>query len=186
MNQIKENGFINYFGLQRFGSFTIKSHQIGVQVIMENWEEVIRLLVKSSANKSDESRKEEIIKLAFEDNEPLIALKKCQFRDRIERVVLESLVKHENGYLNAYQSISRNTRMIYVHAYQSYIWNKIVSHRLQKYGNEVLVGDIILSSDDDEVTGEDTKVEFVTEENKDKYTIRDIVFPLVGKSIELP
>lgn len=33
---------------------------------------------------------------------------------------------------------------MYVHSYQSYIWNMMVSKRIQRYGIRVVTGDLIL------------------------------------------
>jgi tRNA(Glu) U13 pseudouridine synthase TruD len=38
-------------------------------------------------------------------------------KDRLEKTVLMSLKGSPNGYYNAFVSISRNTRFIYIHAY---------------------------------------------------------------------
>ena len=32
---------------------------------------------------------------------------------------------------------------MYIHSYQSYIWNKVLSKRIKKFGLNVLVGDLI-------------------------------------------
>ena len=44
VHNIIEKGFINYFGMQRFGSYNIMTHTIGKEVIKENWKEVISML----------------------------------------------------------------------------------------------------------------------------------------------
>ena len=65
-------------------------------------------------------------------------------RDRLEKAVILLLKRQPTGYLQAFNNISRNTRLIYVHGYQSYIWNKAVSERLRRYGRQVLVGDLVV------------------------------------------
>ena len=40
MESLKENGFLNYFGLQRFGTSIVKTSEIGAALIKEEWEKV--------------------------------------------------------------------------------------------------------------------------------------------------
>ena len=65
-------------------------------------------------------------------------------RDRIEKAILFVLKKCYTQYYNAFQNISRNTRFIYVHAYQSFVWNRAVTARLQRFGKQVLLGDLVI------------------------------------------
>lgn len=65
-------------------------------------------------------------------------------KDRLEKAVLLLLKRQPTGYFNAFQNIARNTRLIYVHGYQSYVWNRAVSERLRRFGSQVLVGDLVV------------------------------------------
>ena len=48
---LKNHGFINYFGLQRFGTCTqVPTHSIGIQLILNNVKEAIDLILKPRQN----------------------------------------------------------------------------------------------------------------------------------------
>ena len=72
------------------------------------------------------------------------AIKLLHRKDRLEWTLLSALKKYPNDYFNAFTSISRNIRFIYIHAYQSYVWNRAVSERLRKFGKKVLIGDMVI------------------------------------------
>jgi len=190
VQNVKENGFINYFGLQRFGTYTIKTHEIGRYVLREDWKEVCKMIIWSASSPDDQERKERIVKYVFEDDDIMKGKELLSFRDRIEDTILDSLLENTNGFWNAFEKLSWNTWIIYVHAYQSYVWNRVVSEWIKRYGTKVLVGDLIIKAEKwvvehwkkkEDIEVED--VDFVTEENLHNYSITDIVFPLIGKSI---
>ena len=49
--------------------------------------------------------------------------------------------------------IPRNLRTIYVHAYQSYVWNLISSERIKLSATELLVGDLVFDNPVDASAG---------------------------------
>ena len=40
--------------------------------------------------------------------------------------------------------IPRNNRLMYIHSYQSYVWNNMVSKRIEDYGLKPVPGDLVL------------------------------------------
>ncbi|KAK6915448.1 Pseudouridine synthase, TruD [Dillenia turbinata] len=67
-----------------------------------------------------------------------------------ERAILQCLKKCPGNYLQALKAIPRTLRMMYVHSYQSFLWNHAASIRMQKYGiDQVVLGDLVFCKGDD-------------------------------------
>ena len=62
----------------------------------------------------------------------------------IEATLLNGMAQeHEHDHVNALSYLQKNTKLLYVHAYQAWIWNNAVSQRIHKYGLRVLIGDLV-------------------------------------------
>ena len=55
MNSVKERGFINYFGTQRFGTQGIPTHDIGRELIMGRYSEAVDMILKPREGESNEA-----------------------------------------------------------------------------------------------------------------------------------
>lgn len=89
-----------------------------------------------------------------------------------EKMLLRALnrygVNHE-GCTKGWLNIPHSTRIFYVHAYCSKIWNEAASYRLQIYGTKVVEGDLVLPNENDESVSLNDKVslhKIVRVENK--------------------
>lgn len=54
VNLAVESGFINYFGMQRFGSYTIHTHEIGKECLRQNWKKVVEMLLRQHAETDED------------------------------------------------------------------------------------------------------------------------------------
>lgn len=207
---LSENGFINYFGMQRFGTFSISTHTIGRELLLSNWEKAAELILSDQENvlpKSKEARK-----IWAETRDAALALKQMPRQCLAENSLLYSLSNQRkeddgtysaNAYYTAIMKIPRNLRTMYVHAYQSYVWNSIASKRIELYGLKLVVGDLVIddtekpvsetSIDDDDFDEDVREARFVrakavTQEDIDsgKYTMEDVVLPSPGFDVLYP
>jgi len=100
----------------------------------------------------------------------------------IEHTLLRAIKRYGEN-LNAFFQIPLNMRLLYVHAYQSYIWNKIASKRINLAPTPIdlipIVGDIVL----DKTMGEYI---YVTKENLQNYSITDVYLPIPGYAVKYP
>ncbi|XP_014255801.1 pseudouridylate synthase 7 homolog [Cimex lectularius] len=154
IEHLREFGFINYFGMQRFGSSIVApTFAIGKQLLLTNWKEAVNLILKPRYNERCSPELKICRDVWAKTQNAAAALKHLSRKESsLEVQILRALNKQGNEqYFNAFFSIPRNSMLLYLHSYQSLVWNKIVSRRIKKFGYRVLPGDLVLSSDVDEI-----------------------------------
>eukprot|EP00428_Durinskia_dybowskii_P068102 CAMPEP_0170408230 /NCGR_PEP_ID=MMETSP0117_2-20130122/28678_1 /TAXON_ID=400756 /ORGANISM="Durinskia baltica, Strain CSIRO CS-38" /LENGTH=672 /DNA_ID=CAMNT_0010665547 /DNA_START=17 /DNA_END=2035 /DNA_ORIENTATION=- len=189
------SGFVNYFGLQRFGKGGTRSHEIGRAILKSDWELCVSLLFtpRDGDRQSIVTAKDLFAKQEYSE-----ALKVLPEAMHAEKCVLQRLVNKPTDFMSAYAGIPKNARLICAHAYQSYLWNKATSRRLQLYGSKVIVGDLVevetvdqpkeqqqqnkLDGEKGATESASDIVRYVTEEDVacGRYAITDVVLPLPG------
>lgn len=210
-NTLKEQGFINYYGMQRFGTFSVSTHTYGIELLKGNWKAAAELLLSEQDVVAPDSA--EARSIWAETGNPSLALKKMPPRCTAEHSILKTLVNERlnndeeygsQSYFKSIMAIPRNLRVMYVHAYQSYIWNKVASKRIELFGTSVVEGDLVINTENDkpqaevdengDVFEEDVasnnfvKVRSLTKEDIEsgKYTIFDVVLPSPGYDVVYP
>ncbi|KAJ3218005.1 hypothetical protein HDU67_006905 [Dinochytrium kinnereticum] len=205
---LKEKGFINYYGMQRFGTRAVSTHTVGIAMLAGRWDVAVELILMP---KGDE--REDFVKARehwMTHHDPQAAFDLFPRSCTAERSVLLSLIKQKNkrDYFQALLCIPRNLRLMYIHAVQSYVWNHMASERIKRYGPKVVLGDLVAIDSnsgeggaakdgpmevDDEITAEDSRLSrmieaevITTQEQADSCSLENVVLPLPGYNITYP
>lgn len=158
-------GFPNFFGVQRFGVTRPVTHMVGKDLVRGDFERAVMRYVASPAEDED-SEANDARRTLQETHDFERALKEFPRKLTFERMVISHLCEKPGDYLGALRVLPRNLLMMFVHAYQSYLFNRILSERLRAGMSisEPEVGDIVLPLSKTGVPDHDTPIA-VTEEN---------------------
>lgn len=122
-------GLPNYFGVQRFGDTRPVTHQVGEFLVKGDIKKAVLTYLALPFPGEPESIKAARSSL-WEEGDLAKALKEYPTRLRYERAILNHLIEKDGDYAHAFDGLSANLKKLFVHAYQSYIFNKILSNRM--------------------------------------------------------
>ncbi|EMD94656.1 hypothetical protein COCC4DRAFT_74989 [Bipolaris maydis ATCC 48331] len=169
ITDFSEKGFINYYGLQRFGSFAASTDAIGRKMLQDDLKGAVEDLLAYSdvalaaaegtstdpaiqVSQDDRNRAKalHIWKTTGNGSEALNLLPR---KFTAERNIIQHLSsrnsktgRHDRktDWQGALMTIPRTLRLMYVHAYQSLVWNTVAGKRWATYGSQVVQGDLVL------------------------------------------
>ncbi|HIP90511.1 MAG TPA: tRNA pseudouridine(13) synthase TruD, partial [Candidatus Nanopusillus sp.] len=171
--EIYKRGFINYFDEQRFGDIRTNNHLIGKAIIKRNWEEACKILLTFTSDEESPLATKARLYLRENWGDWRIAIKKFPRWLDVELAVLNHLVRNPEDFLGALKKIHRRLLKLFVHAYQSYLWNVMVS----KYIQEVTSDYNILRTRFGELA--------IPKRNEDVYQLQNLEFPIIGYTTDL-
>ncbi|KAA8892632.1 pseudouridine synthase [Sphaerosporella brunnea] len=225
---VKRSGFANYYGLQRFGSFEVTTSDVGAYLLRSDWRGAIEKILsynpaligtdESDKVSKDDRERAEACEIFLATYDIDLASSKMPRKFVAENSVLRFFREHGmkgdgkgNGldYLGALQSVPRNLRIMYAHAYQSLVWNHVASARLRMSRTEVIPGDLVYVEQEqkqaveeidqdgeiviaaDSADAHEDKIKrarplTAEEAASGKYTIFDVVLPTPGWDIVYP
>lgn len=149
----REGGVPNFFGPQRFGGhFRPVTHHVGRAIVDGDLEEAVRLYVGNPMS-GEQEEAQAARKVYDETRDPAAALAVYPAKLDPERAILSRLVRRPGDWRNALQALPENLLQLFVHAHQSWLFNQVLSARVDAgLGlSTAHVGDLVMGIDDDGV-----------------------------------
>jgi tRNA pseudouridine13 synthase len=182
-------GVPNFFGYQRFGIQRPLSHLVGIKLLKKEFREAAMLFLAKAYPLEGEDAQEARNYLS-EKGDFTGALEKFPRRLTYERIMLKHLSLHPNDIIGAFRRLPRGLQKMFIHAVQSYLFNRILSLRF-KSGfplKSAIPGDIVISVDsvspnDYTLVTEETVSRINEEINSGRLGVS---IPLIGYDSTLP
>ncbi|KOS21270.1 Multisubstrate pseudouridine synthase 7 [Escovopsis weberi] len=224
LDHMVEHGWINYFGHQRFGTHQIGTHQIGKLILADKFEDAVNSILaydeetaqKAETEESPEPAKRDeyarhqacMLFRTGKDSQKAIDLMPRRFT--AEGCVMRHLNRQgqqtRRDFVGAIIHITRGLRSMYLHAYQSHVWNHAASRRWELFGDKVVKGDLVIADAEAVplISGQDQDGDDIVNPVEDdeapvrarpltaeeaasgQYTIHDVVLPTPGYDVIYP
>ncbi|TGC10767.1 tRNA pseudouridine(13) synthase TruD [Methanolobus halotolerans] len=122
-------GVPNFFGIQRFGAIRPVTHLVGEQILKGDFEKAALIYIaKSFPDEPGDVR--EVREKVWESRDFAEGLKLYPLRLRYERAMMHYLVENPGDFKGSFGVLARNISKMFVHAYQSYNFNRIICNRI--------------------------------------------------------
>lgn len=135
VDTILDRGLPNYFGPQRFGRRG-NSFRIGRALLLRDYEEVVRRIV-GYPSRYENNPRVVAARFKFMGGDIPGALTSFPSSYRAERRILRYLARAEGNYRGAVRKLTHEVKRIYYSSFQSYLFNRILDHRLRLSGGRL-------------------------------------------------
>lgn len=210
VEDVRNHGFINYFGLQRFGSGVRPTHKTGFALLRGDYRDAVLGILTPLEIRSVEGDAVKVAgnRRAIEDSLRAFVAGELTAKDlrkklpqwmRIESALADSFAEDESEgrphrYKNAFKKVQRSMQSLYVHATQSYLWNRMASARIATYPHDApgrrfaVAGDIVPEKINCKHLSHSTKTRVVSKEEADEKSIpiHRVLIPVIGSLVKPP
>jgi tRNA pseudouridine13 synthase len=154
LNQLKERGVPNYYGYQRFGKDRPNTHLVGKALIKGGVKDAVDRYIGHPYDTEPKHIQE--ARRFYDEGELEESLESMPSGMRYEKMMLRALIKEmkkkgeltEKSYILALRSIPKPLSRMFVHAYQSYLFNRAVSERSKLGIDQYVKGDILIDNEE--------------------------------------
>lgn len=163
-------GFPNFFGTQRFGTVRPITHFVGRHIVRGEFRQAVDTYVANPIE-GEGSVSFEVRSALAEGGDVREALRGYPKSFTFEKAILNHLVTHPDDYVGALRQLPENLLIMFVHAYQSYLFNRILAERLRRGLpiHEPVLGDLVLPADKRGLPDRERLIE-VTRDNLERVT----------------
>ncbi len=168
----KTGGFPNYFGVQRFGAVRPVTHLVGERLVRGDIKGAAMTYITFTTDEEEERLRLKRQELAstdvtewdkiFHTIPPAMAF---------ERMMVGVLMKDPENWIGAIDIVPANLQMMFVHAYQSWLFNEMLSRRMDAGLplNMPVEGDIVIPLDANKIPQHENPI-LTTSKNIDLVT----------------
>ena len=153
LKELESTGVPNYFGWQRFGKPRTITHLVGEALVENNLEKAVGIYIGNPQD--DESSENQKARQAFDDGNLEESLKLMGKGMRYEKMMIKELIRDskkgeltDKSYMNALHALPKPLQRMFVHAYQSYLFNEAVSNRVKMGIDKYVEGDIVIDPEE--------------------------------------
>jgi len=141
---VTQGGVPNFFGIQRFGAVRPVTHLVGKALVEGDFEKAaLMYIAEAFPDEPEETKKaRQFVKETRDYKE---GLKLYPLRLGHERAMMNHLIANPEDFAGAFLVLPKNLYKMFVHGYQSYLYNLILCRRIEKGLplNQAVEGDIV-------------------------------------------
>ncbi|MDR2944546.1 MAG: tRNA pseudouridine(13) synthase TruD [Methanosarcinales archaeon] len=164
---LKAGGVPNFFGIQRFGARRPVTHHVGADLLAGDLEKaVMRYVSEVYPDEPDDTK--EVRRYISETGDLKSGVLKFPNYLGHEKALLNHLIARPGDFKGAFMILPKNLYTMFIHAYQSCLFNRIICERLKNgfFLNQAVAGDIVCYRAKDK-TPDPSRLEKVDENNID-------------------
>ncbi len=149
----KYGGFPNFFGVQRFGIIRPITHIVGKHLVEGDFEKAVMTYLTDVSCYEDEIAAH-VRKQLLETLDMKQAFHSFPDQLQFEKVMAQSLYEHPDDFVGALKSLPTPLLTMFVYAYQSFLFNRMLSDRIKKQLplHQAVEGDVVLPVENGEIS----------------------------------
>lgn len=154
LSDLTQTGVPNYYGYQRFGKKRPNTHVVGRFLIQNDVKGAVDSYIGNPY--PEEQNHIKSARKLYDEGKYLEAYESMPAGMRYEKMMLRELMREfkknqeldDNSYIRALRSLPKPLSRMFVHAYQSYLFNRVVSERTKLGVDKYVEGDIIIDNEE--------------------------------------